>query len=60
MKHIIKNWRTTIAGVLTISAGLALYLKGDKEHGVAFITTGIGLIASKDAQPENETQITAQ
>jgi len=52
----MKNWKTTISGVLTIvvtlaTAGLAL-LHGQPVNAtvlIAGITSGVGLIAAKDA-----------
>lgn len=48
MKGIIKNWRTTVAGVVTILAGSFYFIEGDKNHAIELLTLGIGLIAAKD------------
>ena len=53
----MKNWKTTLTGVLTILGGVAaggkLILAGQVTEGVAVIftavTAGIGLIAAKDS-----------
>tara|TARA_R110000868_G_C10967954_1_gene769341 strand:- start:8687 stop:8845 length:159 start_codon:yes stop_codon:yes gene_type:complete len=49
MNKIIKNWKTTALGVLTIAIGAILYIKGDQTAALAAITSGIGLINSQDA-----------
>ena len=48
MKHIFKNWKTTIAGLATIVVSL-LASKGriDAQTATA-ITSGIGLIVAAD------------
>lgn len=48
MNKIIKNWKTTALGVLTIAIGAILYIKGDQTAALAAITSGIGLIHSAD------------
>lgn len=48
MNSIIKNWKTTALGVITIAIGAILYIKGDQTAALAAITSGIGLIHSAD------------
>jgi len=48
MRHLIKNWRTTVSGVLVIGAAAVLYIKGNTDTAAALFTTGIGLISAKD------------
>jgi hypothetical protein len=48
MNNIIKNWKTTVLGVLTIAIGAILYIKGDQTSAFAAFTSGIGLIHSQD------------
>jgi len=43
-----KNWKTTFFGLTSILSGVATIFKGDIYTGVSIITTGIGLIFSKD------------
>jgi len=49
MTKILKNWKTTALGVLTIAIGAILYIKGDQTSALAAITSGIGLIQAHDA-----------
>ena len=55
IKHILKNWKTTLAGAATIILTL-LTAKGKLDAQIAAaITSGIGLIIAKDAhQDEND------
>jgi hypothetical protein len=48
MTNILKNWKTTALGVLTIAIGAILYIKGDQAAALAAFTSGIGLIHSQD------------
>jgi hypothetical protein len=43
-----RNWKTTFFGITSILSGVATIFKGDIYTGVSIITTGIGLIFSKD------------
>jgi hypothetical protein len=49
MNKIIKNWKTTALGVLTIAIGAILYIKGDQTAALAALSSGIGLIQAHDA-----------
>lgn len=49
MNKIIKNWKTTALGVLTIAIGAILYIKGDQTAALASLSSGIGLIQAHDA-----------
>jgi len=49
MNKIIKNWKTTALGVLTIAIGAILYIKGDQTAALAALSSGIGLINAHDA-----------
>lgn len=55
IKHILKNWKTTLAGAATIILTL-LTAKGKLDaQTAAAITSGVGLIIAKDAhQDEND------
>lgn len=44
----MKNWKTSIAGIATIAAGVALLITGKVTEGITAITAGAGLLASKD------------
>lgn len=48
MKKLLKNWKTTLAGLAAIVTGAALIAKGQLIEGIAAITTGLGLSAAKD------------
>jgi hypothetical protein len=56
IKHILTNWKTTLAGAATIILTL-LTAKGKLDaQTAAAITSGVGLIIAKDAhQDENKT-----
>ena len=55
IKHILKNWKTTLAGAATIILTL-LTAKGKLDaQTAAAITSGIGLIIAKDAH-QDETE----
>jgi hypothetical protein len=45
---MIKNWKTTLAGISTIIGGIVLIVQGNYAEGVTAIAAGIGLIKAKD------------
>lgn len=49
----MESWRTTIAGILVITAGIAtlclIHGTVGEVQGVALITAGIGLVVAKDS-----------
>ena len=45
---MLKNWKTTLAGLGAIITGVATIVKGDIVGGVSAVITGIGLIGAKD------------
>jgi hypothetical protein len=47
MKHLIENWKTTLAGIVAIIGGILQYHNNTPE-AVTGIITGIGLITAKD------------
>ena len=53
MNRILKNWKTTVLGVITIAIGAILYIKGEQTASLAAITSGIGLIHSADGIQSN-------
>jgi hypothetical protein len=56
MKHILTNWKTTIAGLATIIVSL-LASKGKLDAQTATaITSGIGLIVAADPQKKEDGQ----
>lgn len=51
MKNILKNWKTTLAGVIVGGVGIALSLKYITPEVAASIITiagALGLVAAKD------------
>ena len=48
MKSILKNWKTTLAGLGVLLGGVATFAAGHTEQGVTAIIAGIGLILSHD------------
>lgn len=44
----MKSWKTTIAGIVAIGAGVWLLTIGKTIEGGALITVGIGLVSAKD------------
>lgn len=50
MKKILKNWKTSLAGLGTIILGVSKIVSGDTVNGVTVILTGLGLIHANDAQ----------
>lgn len=56
MKHILTNWKTTLAGLATIIVSL-LASKGKLDAQTATaITSGIGLIVAADPQKKEDVQ----
>jgi hypothetical protein len=47
-KRLIKNWKTSLAGVASLTTGITLIVNGHTEEGIAGIITGLGLLAAKD------------
>jgi len=43
-----KNWKTSLLGIGSIVTGVALFLKGQQMEALTAISSGIGLIFSKD------------
>lgn len=44
-----KNWKTTLMGFTSIFGGItSIIVKGDIHTGIVAITTGLGLIFSRD------------
>jgi len=51
MKNIVKNWKTTLAGILVVLIPMATqlgYITPEMAGGIVTILTGLGLIAAKD------------
>jgi hypothetical protein len=49
MKHIFKNWKTTMCGLALVFTGVKqIILTGDFAGSVNTILGGIGLIVAKD------------
>jgi len=44
----MKNWKTTIAGILTIAGGIGMAVQGNYEQAIATIIAGVGLLLAKD------------
>lgn len=45
---MLKNWKTSLAGIGAVITGIATALKGDIIGGVTAVITGIGLVGAKD------------
>lgn len=45
---MFKNWKTSLAGVSAILAGVTLIIKGDIGPGATSIISGFGLLFAKD------------
>lgn len=43
-----KNWKTSLLGLGSIITGVALFLKGQQMEALTAISSGIGLLFSKD------------
>lgn len=50
MKKYITNWKTTLAGLTTVLAGIVKIINKDLVGGVTLVATGLGLVHSKDAE----------
>jgi hypothetical protein len=50
MKKYILNWRTTLAGLTTVLAGIVKIVNKDVVGGLTLVATGLGLVHSKDAE----------
>ena len=50
MKKLLKNWKTTSAGVLSIAGGIFLYVNDKSKfmESLTAIMAGIGFLFSKD------------
>lgn len=49
MKKILKNWKTSLAGLGAILTGAAMIVKGNYVEGIASVSAGIGLLKAKDS-----------
>ena len=49
MKKYILNWKTTLAGLTTVLAGIVKIVNKDVVGGLTLVATGLGLVHSKDA-----------
>lgn len=52
MKHILKNWKTSLSGVGLLITGIGTILAKDYTNGSAQIIAGLGLLFSKDITNE--------
>ena len=52
MRKIIKNWKTTIAGIATIVIGIINW-KNNPTESITSITAGVGLILASDGKESN-------
>jgi len=51
MKNIVKNWKTTLAGILVVVIPVVTqlgYITPEMAGAIVTILTGLGLIAAKD------------
>ncbi len=50
MKNIVRNWKTTSAGIISIATGISIYVSDNSKmlEALSFILTGVGLILAKD------------
>lgn len=44
----MKNWKTTLSGILSIAAGVWMITNGKLEEGTTAIIAGVGLLLAKD------------
>lgn len=44
----MKNWKTTLSGILTIAGGIWMISTGKVEEGITTIIAGVGLLIAKD------------
>lgn len=44
----MRNWKTTLSGILTIGGGIWMVWSGKVEEGVTTIIAGVGLLIAKD------------
>jgi len=49
MNDILKNWKTTISGVLVVGVGITMICIGYPQIGIPLIPVGVGLIVAKDS-----------
>jgi hypothetical protein len=56
---LIKNWKTTSAGILSIAGGIYTYYNDRTKvmEALTCVLTGIGLIMAKDADKTGDTSI---
>jgi hypothetical protein len=50
MKKYILNWKTTLAGLTTVLAGIVKIVNKDVVGGLTLVATGLGLVHSKDVE----------
>lgn len=65
LRTMLANYRTTVAGVVSILSGIVIILRpladGEQdwaaglEEGLALIVVGAGLLSARDAQVTSET-----
>ena len=48
MKKILRNWKTSLAGIGAIITGAAMIVKGNTIGGIASISAGLGMLNAKD------------
>lgn len=57
MKNLLKNWKTTSAGILAIVGGIYLYLNDNTKfmEAMTAVLSGIGLLVASDSISEKKT-----
>lgn len=57
MKYIIKNWKTSLIGVMIIiGLGIEIYRNGMNIHDAIFGLMAIGFLSAKDADKSHTTE----
>jgi hypothetical protein len=56
LRAALRNPKTTAAGVTGVVVGIQMIVAGDLQHGIAFVVTGAGLVASVDDKEEPKAE----
>lgn len=59
MKNLLRNWKTTSAGILAIAGGIALYVNDKTKimEALTAILSGIGLLVASDSMDQKKTNV---
>jgi len=60
MQNILKNWKTSSAGIISIAAGITVIVSDNTKitEGLTTILAGVGLLFAADSNStQNETKV---